>query len=216
MNNTLEIKFQQTLIQLLPEKTIYLPEHHTLVIADWHLGKLMHFRKNGLFVPSVAPTKEFEKIETMFQYFTVRRVILLGDLFHSELNSDWTYFINFLNKHSKISFLLTKGNHDILPKEFYAISNLEVVKTFLLQDVVFSHESIQVQSHQLNIIGHHHPGIRLHGKAKQSFTLPCFVLEKNQLIIPAFGEMTGLFPFRKQANNQIYVILGSEIIEYNP
>ena len=40
------------LLRLLPERAAYLPEHHTLLVADAHIGKAQSFRRLG-----VPPTR---------------------------------------------------------------------------------------------------------------------------------------------------------------
>ncbi|WP_052217931.1 ligase-associated DNA damage response endonuclease PdeM [Empedobacter falsenii] len=216
MYNPFEWSYHSTKIHFLPQKLMLLPEHKTLVIADWHLGKIEHFRKNGAFLPQVTSQKEYRLIQEFINQFNLKRIILLGDLFHSELNTDWFDFVEFLQINYQIEFILTKGNHDILPKAFYHLENLFVVKFYQIEDLIFTHEKSKIEPHQLNIIGHHHPGIAIKGRARQSYRLPCFYLENNILIMPAFGEMTGLYIYEKTNQNHIFPILGQEIIEYNP
>ncbi|WP_413533036.1 ligase-associated DNA damage response endonuclease PdeM [Empedobacter brevis] len=216
MYNPFEWNYHSTKIHFLPQKLMHLPEQKTLVIADWHLGKIEHFRKNGAFLPQINNQKEYIFIQQLIKNLGLKKIILLGDLFHSELNSDWFDFVEFLQLNSQIEFILTKGNHDILPTEFYQIENLTVVKSYQIDDLIFTHKSSETEPHQLNIIGHHHPGIIVKARARQSYRLPCFYLENNTLIMPAFGEMTGLYIYEKTNQNQIFLILGQEIIEYNP
>ena len=211
-----EWNFNSTILHFLPEKILHLPHKQTLVVADWHLGKITHFRKNGIFVPAISHQTEYQKIKKLIKEFDIQKVILLGDLFHSEINQDWNDFEDFLREHSSVQFILTKGNHDVLAEQFYRQPNLQVYPFYQIDDLIFSHQKNEVQSHQLNIIGHHHPGIRIRGKARQTYSLPCFIVEDQCLILPAFGSTTGLFYFKKEENNQIYLVLGSEIVEYNP
>lgn len=216
MYNPFEWQYNSTLIHFLPQKLMHLPTHHTLVLADWHLGKIEHFRKNGAFVPAVTSVKEYHLIQAIINNLQLKRIILLGDLFHSELNKDWFDFVEFLQINYKIEFILTKGNHDILPPAFYELENLKVVDFFQIDDIIFTHEKQKVDPHQLNVIGHHHPGIAIRGRARQSYRLPCYYLENKVLIMPAFGEMTGLYMYKNSDQNIIFPILGNEIIEYNP
>jgi Predicted ICC-like phosphoesterases len=90
------------------------------------------------------------------------------------------------------------------------------VKSYQIDEVIFSHEKFNVASHQVNVIGHHHPGICIKGRARQRFKLPCFYFENQTLIIPAYGEHTGLYLYQKTEENRIYPIFGNEIIEFNP
>ena len=56
------------------------------------------------------------------------------------------------------------------------------------------------------ISGHVHPGYRLKGKAKQSINLPCFYVGKKNLILPAFGELTGLYAIKKENQEDVIVL----------
>ncbi|MBC7555780.1 MAG: phosphoesterase, partial [Chryseobacterium sp.] len=54
----------------------------------------------------------------------------------------------------------------------------------------FIHEP-EIQEDQFTISGHIHPGVIV-GNRKESLKLPCFSYSKNQLVLPAFSEFTGL------------------------
>jgi metallophosphoesterase superfamily enzyme len=43
--------------------------------------------------------------------------------------------------------------------------------------------------------------------------LPCFVLEKNALTIPAFGSLTGGIAVRKEPGKRIFAVGNNEIFE---
>ena len=46
----MELQIKQQRIQLLPEGAAYWVNTKSLLIADAHLGKIAHFRKNGFAV----------------------------------------------------------------------------------------------------------------------------------------------------------------------
>ena len=50
----LEIELEGEKIALLPERALYWPAQHTLIVADLHWGKAGHFRKNGIAIPAQA------------------------------------------------------------------------------------------------------------------------------------------------------------------
>jgi metallophosphoesterase superfamily enzyme len=47
-------------LELMPQKAIYWKRERALLIADLHLGKVNHFRKSGIPVPSKANEKNLE------------------------------------------------------------------------------------------------------------------------------------------------------------
>lgn len=212
---TKQIEWEGISLLLLAQKALYIPEYHTLVLSDWHLGKLGHFRQEGLFVPPMQLEEEFGRLSSLLQLVSAQRVVFLGDLFHSTWNSEWDEFVVYLQQFKDVSFILTKGNHDILPEAVLTLSPLQVVDYLQLGDrLILSHEVIpDIPRHTINIVGHLHPGIQIQGRGRQLFRLPCFVLQDNVFILPAFGRWTGLHILKNTAYNQLFAIVGNGVIE---
>lgn len=204
----MELQIGETTYQLLSEKAIFRTKDATLIIADIHLGKTMHFRKNGISIPQVSAEKDYERLRKLIQQYQPRRIILLGDLFHSTHNHEWTLFCDFVKAFKQIAFVLVLGNHDILEKQHYKNVCLTVIEHVLEEeDVILSHHPLKdIPANKFNIAGHVHPGIALYGKGKQHMQLPCFYFYKNQLILPAFGSLTGLFLIHAEKEANVYVI----------
>lgn len=201
---------------LLPQKVIYIPKYKKLIISDWHLGKLTHFRKEGIFVPSPAIEEELERLNLLINELDIKEIVFLGDLFHSIWNADWEKFKSYINHISKqaIKCTLTKGNHDILSDNHFYNMEIQVIKEIVLSEgIVLSHEPIIGLPHYMyNIVGHIHPGCLIEVGARQSFKLPCFFLQDNVLTMPAFGKFTGLYLVKKAVNNTIYAIVNDSVI----
>lgn len=209
-----KIIFNQLEIFLLPQRGVFIPAYGMLIISDFHIGKLGHFRKEGVFVPPMQLDSEFNRLEFLIRETSANCVVFLGDLFHSSWNKEWDIFIEFMSRYTHIKFILTKGNHDIIDPKYLENSPL-LVKPYLLLDegVVLSHEPIPHLGQDLyNIVGHLHPGYQLQAKGRQRYKLPCFVLENKVLTVPAFGKWTGLFLVEQKPHNQIFVIINDSII----
>ena len=73
---------------LLPQKAIFWKNKNTLLISDLHLGKITHFRKAGIAIPTEALLRNFNILEFLIREYKPQRIILLGDLFHSAFNSE--------------------------------------------------------------------------------------------------------------------------------
>ena len=201
---------------LLPQKGLYIPSYEMLVISDWHLGKLNHFRRSGFFVPSPDPQEEFDRLNLILNDLQVKEVVFLGDLFHSSWNEDWEKFKLFVNSYfHKIDFTLTKGNHDILADHHFLQINLKVKEEVILSEgVILSHEPINgLPAYMYNIVGHIHPGCLIETKGRQSFKLPCFHLENRILTMPAFGKFTGLYLMEKSISAKVFAIVHDAVIE---
>ena len=63
------------------------------------------------------------------------------------------------------------------------------------------------------LAGHLHPGIDLIGPGRQRLYLPCFHLSARGLILPAFGDFTGMAPVTPGRGDRIFAIAGSEVVE---
>ena len=203
-------------LYLLPQKVIYIPKYFMLIISDWHLGKLTHFRKEGLFVPAPDIEEEFLRLSTLIKELDVKEIVFLGDLFHSEWNSDWEKLKSYVNSigNQSIKCTLTKGNHDILTENHFYNMNLRLIEEVVLSEgIVLSHEPIVgLPDYMFNIVGHIHPGCLIDAGARQSFKLPCFYLKDKVLTMPAFGKFTGLYLVKKEYNSNIYVVINDAVV----
>lgn len=205
----LEITLRDTVLQLLPEKAIYLPQHRSLWIADPHFGKVSHFRKAGIAVPTQAGQENFRLLEQMLQEYQPRQVVFLGDLFHSDHNAEWPQLLHLLQSHPTTQFILVKGNHDVLHPQHYKA--LEVCEEWHLGNAfTLTHHPKNTTAY--NVCGHLHPGVKLHGKGRQQMRLPCFYFGEKGAVLPAFGQFTGLHLLQPAAQEKVYVCTGKAVV----
>ena len=200
---------------LLAEKAIYWEKESLLIIADLHLGKSAHFRKNGIAVPAIAENKNWTILTALFEKIKPKRVNFLGDLFHSVYNQEWEVFTALINSFPSTQFELTLGNHDILDPKLYENSRLKVFKELIEGPFILTHEPLETKSDFYNLAGHIHPGVKLKGKGNQKHRLACFYFGKNNGLLPAFGSFTGLATVKVKKTDQIFVIAGNEVISIN-
>lgn len=210
-----KIILRNTEVHLLPEKAVFLPEFGTLCVADWHLGKAAHFRKAGIALPQPDLSLEFEKLSQLIAYCGAEQVVLLGDVFHSDLNKDWEQFEQFIRTHAPVRWVITMGNHDIVGKARFSALGIHAVNEFLLREhVICTHHPMEdVPENQLNLAGHVHPGCEIYAPARQTFKLPCFHYSRSVLTLPAFGGLTGLFILKPNEHSRIFPIIGDEVKE---
>jgi DNA ligase-associated metallophosphoesterase len=210
----MQITLGSTAVQLLPERALYLPEYAVLVIADLHLGKVMHFRKAGLFVPAESAHKDYRVLHALMQQYRPEEVWFLGDLFHSDHNAEWRQLEAFVDAYDTVRFTLIRGNHDILHRDHYERLSMDVVPEVLeLANLVFSHEPLEtVPAGKINIAGHIHPGCVLRGLGRQSLRLPCFYWCNDLLLLPAFGALTGLKMMGQGSDVRLYAIASDRVL----
>lgn len=205
---------EQTLT-LDANRAIFWHEKSTLLIADLHLGKQAHFSRAGLAVPSGVQVDNFSRLQELLDEYDPERVLFLGDLFHSELNSTVETFVVFLSTHPGISFELVLGNHDILPEALYDNSQMAIHHPpFHDAPFSFTHYPLEEPHPELyNFYGHIHPGVALYGPGKEYIKLPCFHFAHKQAVLPAFGAFTGLAVVKPGALDRAFVIVEGEVME---
>jgi DNA ligase-associated metallophosphoesterase len=215
--DTIKLNFGGELIVLLPEKALWLPTQESLVVADVHWGKIDHFRKAGIPVPIKGNDRNAESIISIINLFKPKRVIFLGDLFHSVYNDGWETFGQVRNAFVHCSFELIIGNHDILSLRQYERHKIQLHRESLqLNNLLLTHEPLEeIPEGVFNIAGHLHPGAHLRGTGKQSVTLPCFYIKINQCILPAFGAFTGLATVQPKLGDKIFVVANGSVMATN-
>ena len=205
IKSSLKFVIADETMQLLGEKAIHLPEHDMLLIADLHLGKVEHFRKNGIGIPTGASEKDFGKIKSLVKSVNAEKVVFLGDLFHSHFNNAWYGFQDLLKELDEYSFYLVVGNHDIMEEEKYA--QLNVMHQIEIGNLILTHEPMDVMVEgKYNLCGHIHPGVRLRGKGRQNLRLPCFYFGAFTGILPAFGSFTGMHVIKPMEEDHVFVV----------
>ncbi|MES2575723.1 MAG: ligase-associated DNA damage response endonuclease PdeM [Bacteroidota bacterium] len=192
---------------------VFWEEKKMLLISDVHLGKVAHFRKHGIGIPKDAVFENFIRLDAVLELFSPQTIVFLGDLFHSKINNEWDFFVEWTKKHSQ-KIILLEGNHDIISKQFYAHLNIEIFKEFIIHDFLLTHHPTEKEG-LFNFCGHIHPGIQLKGLGKQFLSLSCFFRKPNQMIFPAFGEFTGNYYLIPTENDIVYAITKEEVIVVN-
>ncbi len=207
----LPFQFKNQNLILLSQKAIFWQEERALIVADVHLGKVGHFRKAGIAIPKLMEQEDLASLSDLATEFLPKKIIFLGDLFHSDMNNDWDWLVLWRDLFPEIEMILVKGNHDILHDKYYHASGFIVMDELLLGDFLFSHQPVNHDEHYV-ISGHIHPGVRLHGKGRQTVTLPCFYFGEKQAILPAFGKFTGNVALKYKNEDKIFGILKHKVL----
>lgn len=213
LGNPLRITLGRTEVYLLPQRALYIPVHRMLVIADWHLGKLQHFRKNGIFVPQNAITDELQHLTELINTYPIQHILFLGDLFHSSWNADWDVLVTYLSSLAPVECSLVIGNHDLIDFQQYDVGGLAIYNSLSVDGMLFSHHPLtSVPKTYVNIAGHIHPGIMVRAKGRQRYRLPCFYHLDQTLILPAFGNYTGIQTISPSKDADVYLIVGDDVL----
>ena len=208
------IQCQDQTFLLHPFRALYWVEESALLLADLHLGKATHFRRSGIPVPRGVSDANWDRMISLLLDLSPRKVIFLGDLFHSDHNDEWADLQQLTTGFVNISFTLILGNHDRLDRQHYQNAQLEVCEEALnWGPFSFTHHPLDlVPAGQYNLAGHIHPSVRLRGRGRQRLRLPCFYFGERQGILPAFGSFTGMGEVEVQNRDRVFVIAEDRVI----
>jgi len=200
----------QTLI-IRSDKTLFWENEKALLLSDLHLGKAGHFKSQGVYVPGTIINSELERLRLAIESTGPKTIYLLGDLFHAGYNEEWPQFAAFVAEYAAIQWVLIKGNHDRLSLPTYLAANLEVYENTLNRfPFLFAHKPEHISTEigeVIGICGHVHPGFTLAVKGiRGRVSLPCLWLNQNKIVLPAFGNFTGLDIIKPIKGDQVWMI----------
>lgn len=186
-------------ITLLSGRAAFLKATATLLVADLHLGKASTFRKTGIPIPEGSAQKDLDRLECLISDHAIRRLIILGDLFHSQSGLSDRVQEEFQNTRSRCrstEVILVRGNHDPSIANLTNAFGIDSIVSKLREPPFFfihhaDHTHPRNHGTMLTVAGHIHPTISISSPSGDRFTERCFVLENDTLVLPAFGSFTG-------------------------
>lgn len=209
----MQIEIRNHAFELLPQKAIYWLNTKTLLIGDLHLGKITHFRKEGIAIPSSAYANNFSRLDDLMKYTGARRIILLGDLFHNKHNEEWNKFEVWRQKYADVEMHIVLGNHDILPGKMFHANNIHMHDSLHEEDFLFTHHPVKSNDGKVVFCGHIHPVYCIKTRVKQYLKFSCFVVDKSQVILPSFGIFTGGYEMKAARERKVYIIVENRVID---
>jgi DNA ligase-associated metallophosphoesterase len=198
---------------LSAQRSIFWEEQKALIVSDLHFGKTGHFRKSGIAVPQTVYKEDLQRLISLLHHFQPRQLIVVGDFFHSSINTELDWFKKWRADFSALKILLVKGNHDILQQKWYEESGIDVLeKELQLDPFFFTHDYCENKPGLYTFCGHIHPGIVINGLGKQSLRFPCFYFAKEHCILPAFSKFTGAVAMDQRTARKIFAIVENQLI----
>ncbi len=202
------------------ERIIFWEDEKALILSDSHFGKTGHFRKSGIAVPQHIFLEDLQRLFALLQFYKPEQLIVVGDFFHSNANKENLLFEKWRNDVSQLAILLIKGNHDVLHKDWYKKSNVQLFsdEPLRISNLAFIHDYSDIKSHPQHadayfLTGHLHPGIFIKGKSRQSLRFPCFYFGDEFAVLPAFSKFSGLALIEKKKKDTVFAIVDKDLIE---
>jgi uncharacterized protein len=225
LQKSIAIDTPSGVVHLLPQRAIWLPHLASLFIADTHFGKAANFRLQGLAVPSGTTQFMLQDLSALLTGTGARELVILGDLIHSSRSAARDFvddLICWRKAHSNLRIQLVRGNHDRHNRNLIQQLDIDVIEEGArMTDIELRHyptlsmtdNAPMTSSKNLVLCGHLHPGCSVSIGPRVRKTFPCFVIERSQIILPAFGEFTGLARTTPDAMRRIFCCIENELIE---
>jgi DNA ligase-associated metallophosphoesterase len=186
-------------VLLLPGRAALLPSSRTLLVADLHLGKAATFRRAGIPVPEGSAQRDLERLAQLVREHDVRRLVVLGDLFHAKGGCTPQVFAEFAALRAQMAdteVVLVLGNHDRAVGRLPASLGIDACLPSLDEPPFhFVHEPATgvaaPDRHLFTVAGHLHPTVSIRSPSGDRLADRCFVADTAVLVLPAFGSFTG-------------------------
>ncbi|HGM5580667.1 TPA: ligase-associated DNA damage response endonuclease PdeM [Pseudomonas putida] len=193
---------------LLPEKALYWPARRTLLVADLHIGKAASYRALHQPVPRGTTQATLDRLDSLLAQHDCRQLVILGDFLHARTArapATLARLQAWRERHRAVALTLVRGNHDRHAGDPPPTLGIEVVdEPLLLSPFALQHEPTAHPEHPV-IAGHVHPACMLRGRGRQRLRLPCFVMDAQVSLLPAFGEFTGGWTIEPRAGARLFL-----------
>lgn len=176
-------------VALTAEGALHLPAFATLVVADLHLEKGSAYAARGQFLPPYDTAATLARLARVIARLAPLRVIALGDSFHDDggparlTEADRARLAALVDGRE---WIWIAGNHDPTPP--IGIGG-DAAAEWRLGPLTFRHEP-QPGHAAGEVAGHLHPCARVVGSGR-AVRRRCFAADRERLVMPAFGALTG-------------------------
>lgn len=215
-HGTLEIFWAGESLTLLPERALWWKREKTMFIADPHFGKAAAFRFAGIAVPETSHDDDLERLEKIIQIYRATKLVILGDFFHAKIGRNKTTLAalkNWRDEHQSLEIVLIIGNHDRhagLPPKNWTIQSVE--EPWMLTPFICCHKPTKLLLDKFILAGHLHPAFESSERSGLKAREVCFYLQKNTMILPAFGNFTGTHTIQAILGEQVFLIVEDQIL----
>lgn len=171
-------------LHALPSGALHWPAQSLLCVSDLHLGKSERLaRRGGALLPPYETRETLSKLDADINRTQPAHVVCLGDSFDDLAAAEGleeTARLWLARLMAGREWTWIEGNHDAGPVNLGGTH----LARLALGPLTFRH--IADPSQTAEISGHYHPKARLKGTSR-----PCFLLDAQRLILPAYGTYTG-------------------------
>jgi len=200
---------------LCPERAAFWPGERALFVADFHLGKAHSFRRLGVPVPGGTSQANLARLGALIDRLEAVEVIFLGDFLHaarSRTGPGAAAFAQWRAGRPGLALTLVRGNHDERAGDPPADLGIQVVdEPFARGPWALCHHPAP-RPGSVVLAGHLHPGAVVAGAAHDRLCLPAFHARAGVLVLPAFGEFTGMKAVQREDGDHCFVTDGIRVL----
>lgn len=210
------ISFAAEKFILDPDRAVFRPQGRQLIVADTHFGKDATARALGWPVPSGATRQDLDRLEQLARQYQARAIWILGDVFDSPAAGEPHTLDELHGFRIRTGFPISMvpGNHDRHARKIAETAGFQWSEEGSVDGgIEFAHSPLEGPCGRPRLCGHIHPGTTLYGPGRDRLTAPCFWLRGRQLILPAFGTLTGLARIRPAKGDLLWAAAGGKIVE---
>ena len=191
-----EFCFKGHLARALASGALHLPQLDVLVVSDLHLGKSERIaRRGGGLLPPYENSDTITRLLNDIRNAGPATVVCLGDSFDDDIVASTvsaTHSEQIAAVQSDRRWIWVSGNHD----QESMIPTGEVCKSFSCSNLMLRH--IASPDCTGEISGHYHPKTTVSVRGRR-IARPCFLVDRNKIILPAYGTYTGGLSIRDSA-----------------
>lgn len=212
-----EIDLHGQSLYLLPEGAAFDAERRSLFVSDLHLGKTAVFRDAGLALPDGPDAAMLLRLSQLVKRTEARTLVVLGDVFHARspgLAVAVRELARWRDDHADLRWKIVPGNHDRRIPWNDWLPDAEV-----LEDESAKHGPWRLAhfppetAGDITLCGHLHPGIAIGSAHQRKLRLPCFWWRNRALVLPAFGDFTGLAMIERISDDRVWVAVNDRVTE---
>lgn len=175
--------------QIAAPAALYWPKQKAVLVADLHLEKASFYARQGQMLPPYDSRATLDELTDIITNTKAETIFCLGDNYHDQqgekrLESEAANKLLYLT--SKVNWVWITGNHD---PDVLGKWGGKVVPEWIGDGLALRHEATK-QPSLPELSGHYHPKIRVKSRNRH-ISRRCFVAGSRNLILPAFGSLTG-------------------------
>jgi len=170
----------------------YILEYGIAVVSDLHIGYEGVLQREGVSMPKYQKKILIDRIEKILEKFEPEMLIINGDFKHEfgkNLKQEWKETIEILEFiKERTNVLLIRGNHDNFLKTIASKVGVKMVDEYNIGKIKIFHGD-KDRGGEKKIIGHEHPSISLRDSVGAIIKLPCFLVGKDIIVLPALSPL---------------------------